>query len=254
MPRCFFAKLSSTARMTLWVAILGASLSAASPTAVWSSTVRIDPRSGRLVRSVVLHPRAVVGKTISPVSVSRMGRRAENAPSSDTRAWKDHRVAFREQLRRLAAETAKRHAVDPDLVEAVIQVESNYNPAAVSPKGAIGLMQLIPATARRFGVQNPFDPRENLEGGIQYLKYLQQLYGDDRLALAAYNAGEGAVDRYGWIPPYPETQTYVYEVGRRYGSMRRQRSRNAAWLAPTRRLVESWDPEGRLHIRYEPQP
>ena len=102
------------------------------------------------------------------------------------------------------------------LVHSVIQVESNYDPNAVSPKGALGLMQLIPATARRFGVSDVFDPEDNIEGGTRYLKYLLGLYkGDESLALAAYNAGEGAVSRYGGIPPYPETLGYVAKVRQR---------------------------------------
>jgi soluble lytic murein transglycosylase-like protein len=89
-------------------------------------------------------------------------------------------------------------------------VESNYNPTAVSPKGAQGLMQLIPATARRFGVSDVFDPADNIQGGAKYLRYLLDLYGGDYpLALAAYNAGEGAVAKYGTVPPYPETQNYL---------------------------------------------
>jgi soluble lytic murein transglycosylase-like protein len=94
----------------------------------------------------------------------------------------------------LVANIARRHEVEPSLVDSVIRVESNYNPNAVSSAGAMGLMQLIPSTARRFGVNNTFHPEQNIEGGVRYLKYLMQLYkGDERLALAAYNAGEGAV-------------------------------------------------------------
>ena len=107
----------------------------------------------------------------------------------------------------IIADTAERHAIDPALVRAVIKAESNFNPAAISYKGAVGLMQLMPGTARRFGVRNAFDPEQNLDGGVRYLKYLLGLYeGNLRLSLAAYNAGEKAVERHQGIPPYRETQ------------------------------------------------
>lgn len=107
---------------------------------------------------------------------------------------------------------AAAYGVDPVLVKAVITVESNWNPAIVSHKGACGLMQLMPATAARFGVQHAVihDPNENIRGGVAYLAKLQKLFpGDLRRTLAAYNAGEGAVLRHGGIPPYAETQLYV---------------------------------------------
>ena len=106
-----------------------------------------------------------------------------------------------------------RHGVDADLVKAVIQVESNYNSYAISPKGARGLMQLMPATASRYGVRKIFDATENVEGGVKYLKDLLQLFNRDlQLVLAAYNAGENAVQRYNGIPQYVETQNYVRKV------------------------------------------
>ena len=114
---------------------------------------------------------------------------------------------------------AARHAeVSPALLRAVIAVESAFDPRAVSPKGAQGLMQLRPATARRYGVSHPFDPRDNLRGGASYIRDLLKRYGNDiELALAAYNAGEDAVDRHGrTIPPFPETQAYVPAVLRFY--------------------------------------
>jgi soluble lytic murein transglycosylase-like protein len=118
---------------------------------------------------------------------------------------------------------AKQYEVDPLLVHSVIQTESAYNPYAVSPKGAQGLMQLMPDTAKRFGVRNSFDVKENIEGGVRYLKYLGTLFPDDpKLAIAAYNAGEGAVWKYGkTVPPYRETEQYVERVGKRYGKARR---------------------------------
>jgi soluble lytic murein transglycosylase-like protein len=118
-----------------------------------------------------------------------------------------------EALKQLVDRIALQHQVEPGLVHSVIRAESNYNPHAISPKGALGMMQLIPATARRFGVANVFDPAQNVQGGVRYLRHLLQLYkGDHKLALAAYNAGEGAVARFGGVPPYPETLGYVKSV------------------------------------------
>lgn len=109
---------------------------------------------------------------------------------------------------------AKKHNIDPDLLDAVIRVESAYNPDAVSKKGAVGLMQLMPATADRYGVKNRNNPAENINGGADYLSDLLKLFKSDiKLALAAYNAGEQAVKKYGnQIPPYRETQNYVAKV------------------------------------------
>jgi len=111
------------------------------------------------------------------------------------------------------AQAADRHGLDRALLAAVAKVESNFNPFAVSPKGACGILQLMPATARRFGVTNVFDVAQNVEGGARYLRWLLDRFeGRVDLALAGYNAGEGAVDRHGGIPPYAETQWYVLKV------------------------------------------
>jgi len=110
-------------------------------------------------------------------------------------------------------EAARRHQVDAALVKAVIRAESDFVPQAVSPKGALGLMQLMPATARQRNVWRVMEPRENVEGGVVHLRYLLDRYaGDLRLALAAYNAGEKAVDDHGGVPPYPETLEYLSRV------------------------------------------
>ena len=128
----------------------------------------------------------------------------------------------------LINKTALAHQVDPLLVHSIIKVESNYNSFAVSNKGAEVLMQLMPPTARMLGVSNSFDPQQNFEAGVKYLKYLQGVYKDDRLALAAYNAGPAAVDKYKQVPPFKETQNYVEQVGRRYDDARRAAAGQAA--------------------------
>jgi len=134
---------------------------------------------------------------------------------------------------------AKRNNVDANLVRAMIQVESNYNPRAVSRKGAMGLMQLMPSTARQLKVSNPFDPSQNIDGGVRHLKLLLDNYGGDvPLSLAAYNAGSGAVARSGGVPPYSETRGYVKKITKLYGA-----TTNTGAAASIRM---SRDPEGHL--------
>jgi hypothetical protein len=111
----------------------------------------------------------------------------------------------------IIASMSEAHGVDPLLVRALIQVESNYQPRARSPRGAMGLMQLMPSTAREYKVRNPFDPRANIEAGIKHLKSLIDRFGVE-IALAAYNAGEGAVQKFNGIPPYRETRNYVSRI------------------------------------------
>ena len=147
----------------------------------------------------------------------------------------------RDGAEQLVREAAERHRVDPALVRAVIETESNWNPAARSRKGAIGLMQLIPTTAQRFGANDAYSPQQNVDAGVRYLKTLLQRYdGNLDLALAAYNAGEGAVDRAHGVPAFRETRDYVQKVQNAYfrpGSGRL----DGLWINPhaIRRNVET---------------
>ncbi len=187
------------------IAVLLPVAEAGSPSGSWKSVVRSDPRTGRLVRSVVVSPKAVPAK-----KTSAKGNALRVNPPAGPPSTAPEGAAMAGALTRTVEEIAARNSVPPQLLHSVIKVESNYNPFAVSSKGALGLMQLIPATARRFGVEDVFNPSENIAGGAKYLRYLLDLYHNDyQLALAAYNAGEGAVARYGGVPPYAETQSYV---------------------------------------------
>jgi hypothetical protein len=225
-----------------------------------ASVIRVDRKTGKLVRGTVVTPVVVTPKAVDPAAEARAGSKTQAAarPARFQSASADHLP-----LSDLVEKTARKYDVDPLLVHAVIQVESGYNPVAISPAGARGLMQLIPSTARRFGVSNVFRVSDNLDGGVRYLRYLLDLFRDDRLAIAAYNAGEAAVMKYNFtIPPYPETINYVYQVGKRWGEARlRERQRQAAETAaaqrqaaqrsePAYRPVESFvDSNGRLHLK-----
>jgi len=128
-------------------------------------------------------------------------------------------VKGQKQITSLVHKLAPQYALDPKLVLAVIETESNFNPKALSPKKAQGLMQLIPDTAQRFGVTDPWNPEQNLHGGMAYLRWLLDHFdGNVKLALAGYNAGEKAVERHGGIPPYAETQSYVTRILERVGA------------------------------------
>jgi soluble lytic murein transglycosylase-like protein len=123
------------------------------------------------------------------------------------------------EIDRYINEAAARHHVDPNLVRALVKVESNFNPRALSNKGAMGLMQLMPATARMYDLRNPFDAAQNVDAGVRHLKgLLENFRGDVSLSLAAYNAGQGAVQRSGGIPPYTETRNYVKRITSIMGS------------------------------------
>lgn len=238
MAKCFHLGLA------LWFAAALNGASAEPPLRKLTTTIRPDARTGRLVRAVVVKPRAV-----APVEVRR------GKPAARTAETPALASSFHETVERIAYE----HALPVQLMHSVIKVESNYNPYAVSPKGAMGLMQLIPATARRFGVSDVFNPVENMKGGARYLRYLLDLYDSYPLALAAYNAGEGAVARYGGVPPYPETRNYLVQVERAAEDARKQapaappESRPEAGQTARpdpgyNKIYEVTDPDGR--VRY----
>ena len=167
-----------------------------------------EDASGRLVRVAV---RSRKSSKVSGGSLQAVPRKTvvQGRSSSVTR------TGGRLDIHALVRQAGERHSVDLKLIHAVIRQESNYNPFAVSNKGALGLMQLMPVTAERFGVKDIFDPAENVDGGVKFLRHLLDRYDGDRSrTLAAYNAGEAAVERYQGIPPYPETEDFVKRISR----------------------------------------
>jgi soluble lytic murein transglycosylase-like protein len=178
---------------------MSVALFAADPPLRTSTVIQPELRSGKLVAPIVVGSKSVPEIIVGP-------RRSATPPPVVT---PNEASGIDQAVQQIAAE----HALSADLVHSMIKVESNYNAHAVSPKGARGLMQLVPSTARRFGVSDAFNPRENIDGGVKYLRYLLDLYGGNYpLALAAYNAGEGAVARYGGVPPFHETQNYLIQL------------------------------------------
>ena len=180
----------------------------------------------------------------------RVERRADGSlvMVNDARAT-PRRVALslrdRAEIEQLIEAEARAQSLDPALVHAVVTVESSYDPAARSQKGAMGLMQLMPATARSLQVSDPYDPAENLRGGTTYLRRLLDRFGGDlELALAGYNAGPEAVDRYRGLPPYPETHGYVDRVLRLWRG--EEAPSTAAARRPARRTYVHRDASGRL--------
>lgn len=187
---------------------IGLGLSAAANADIWK---RIDSR-GQLHLS---------DRYMGPGSVLILRSRQRKTPARRPGAALPAGV-LRKRYTPLINQTARRYRMNRHLIHAVVQAESAYNPRAVSSKGAVGLMQLMPATARRYGVRDRRDPAQNLAGGVRYLRDLMLRFRNVRLALAAYNAGESAVRKYGnRIPPYPETRHYVRKVVRFYRQRRK---------------------------------
>ncbi len=190
-----------------------------------TSVVRTDFRTGKLIRRTV----------VSPATQQTQ----EQRESSVTQA-------AQASIQQIIEESAARNQVEAPLIHSVIRAESGFNPLAVSNKGAQGLMQLIPATAKRFGVNDSFDSKENVEGGVKYLRYLIDLFhGDYTQAVAAYNAGEAAVTKYGGVPPYQETRNYVATVARNLEQERRARAAASPVMEPgaTQGANQAADPE-----------
>jgi len=161
---------------------------------------------------------AEVGQFVAAAPANPVMNTASAEVSPDNREILRGRAMTSRELDSIIEEAARRHDVDPNLVRSLIKVESNFNTHAVSSKGAMGLMQLMPATARTLNVSNPFDPEQNVDAGVRHLKHLlNDFNGDVKLSLAAYNAGAGAVTRSKGVPPYPETRNYVKRITALYG-------------------------------------
>jgi soluble lytic murein transglycosylase-like protein len=198
---------ASTARAELVFFASGRSLSVKSHRTDGASLV-LTLRSGG---EIVCEPSVIA--RIEPDEVPYPEPAAEPArPGAEAAAQPGDRLETNQRYAAIIERLSAEQGVDPKLVRAVIQVESAYQLRARSRKGAIGLMQLMPGTARQYGVSNPYDPESNIEAGIKHLKSLLERFSTRALALAAYNAGEAAVQRFRGVPPYPETQAYVSRI------------------------------------------
>ncbi len=162
----------------------------------------------------------------------------ETKKSGTNNNIKPSKPVHNESFTSIATEKANKYNLDPKLIKAVIKAESNWNPYAISPKGARGLMQLMPSTAYELGVYNSFDPEENIDGGVRYLRYLLNRFnGDVSLALAAYNAGPGRVEKTNSIPAIPETVQYVRRVMSLYSDMPHFYSGYSGNLSPDKKEI-----------------
>ncbi len=181
----------------------------------WKRVPPPSPTAMRAARNAAADVERFLGS--APVRPETQGTDSNLSP--DNRELIGRRAITSAELDKIIAEAATRHNVDPNLVRAVIKVESNGNPAARSRKGAMGLMQLMPGTARTLNVSDPYDPQQNVDAGVRHLKQLLDIYnGDLNRSLAAYNAGAGAVDRSHGVPPYAETRSYVRKIKSLYGA------------------------------------
>src|ERR1700692_4247799 len=203
----------------IYVNLEGTSGNQAAPASRRTSSTSSSPRSSLVYWSSRKH-------RLKPVPTSGAVMRAARTAASEVNTYLDGKANNHETLNRAFTQqdidaaiddAAARHNVDPSLVRSVVKVESNFNPNAVSRKGAMGLMQLMPSTARSLKVSNPFDPAQNVDAGVRHLRTLLDNYkGDVRLTLAAYNAGSGAVARSAGVPHFRETQNYVRRITNLY--------------------------------------
>ena len=179
-----------------------------------------------------VRPRVVQGDVV--FTLRPMAKPPHRASDGDEAAARSTgQPAAPREIQLLVKEVSTRYDMDPGLIASVIGVESGFNQMAVSPKGARGLMQLMPATARQYGVRDVHDPRENVEGGVAYLRDLVRRYnGDMKLALAAYNAGPEAVERASGVPNYRETRDYIDRIERRYGQRLTYAAMKSGGLSP----------------------
>ena len=173
-------------------------------------------------------------------TASRQG----SAVGADESSPPAYRVLSRTEIDKYVDEMSAKHKVDPELIRAVISAESGYNPTATSRKGAQGLMQLMPGTAQQLGVRDAYNPKQNIEAGVRYLRALLDKYdGDLDKALAAYNAGEGAVERAGGVPGIRETQNYVQKITDRYFH---SDARDRNWIPQPRTIRREVDERGKV--------
>jgi soluble lytic murein transglycosylase-like protein len=224
-----------TIRNCISVAILAANLASAVPARAQIASY-IDEH-GKLIFVNGDSPKPRRGSTIS---------KSHSVNDTDPLATAVSVASPPDRLDRIVREAAERHNMDPALLKAVISTESGWNPQARSRKGAVGLMQLIPETAQRFGVGNPYDPAQNVEAGTTYLKSLLDRYdGDLNKSLAAYNAGEHAVDRSGGVPAFRETRQYVQKVTNAYFQPGSGRD-STLWSPPKPHVRRATDSSGRV--------
>lgn len=226
VSRTQMSKTKKIARLWVWLLALvyGVMLTHAMPSHAGEMYVFKDKNGNVLLTNVVNNKKKPKGKQFSSYKTKVKVTWYKDTNVHTYKDWGRTEAAVlpsysknKRGFDHLIVRSARRHNIDPGLMKAIMHTESGFNPRARSPVGAQGLMQLMPPTAKQYGVRNAWDPAQNIEGSAKYLKYLKKLFkGNTRLMLAGYNAGQGNVLKYGGIPPFPETQNYVRKVLSRY--------------------------------------